>query len=254
MLFPFLLGFLSSFGHCVGMCSGVALILSRRAQLARTPADAGRKGSAARGLIPAHAGRVITYSLLGLAAGGIGEGAGRGLPVQFLQAQGGIALATACLAAYLALALLGSLPSPERLFAGLARSWGRAMQRLQTPAPRSRLFPSSQAFPSAPLHLFALGLLWGLLPCGLVFSALLMAAASGSALQGALSMAAFGMGTWPALLGVHWLGGWARRAVWPRAAGALVMLAFGTQMALRGLAAWGVIGHYHIHSLGLVLW
>ena len=47
---------------------------------------------------------------------------------------------------------------------------------------------------------FPLGLLWGWLPCGLVYSALVTALASGSAASGALMMLAFGLGTLPNLL------------------------------------------------------
>ncbi|MBI3972728.1 MAG: sulfite exporter TauE/SafE family protein [Chloroflexi bacterium] len=53
------------------------------------------------------------------------------------------------------------------------------------------------------LRLYATGLLWGLLPCGLVLTALLAAATTGSPLSGALTMFAFGAGTWPALLAIH---------------------------------------------------
>jgi sulfite exporter TauE/SafE len=51
-----------------------------------------------------------------------------------------------------------------------------------------------------PLHAFGLGLIWGWLPCGLVYSALALAMASGSPLQGATIMAGFGLGTLPMLL------------------------------------------------------
>ena len=51
-----------------------------------------------------------------------------------------------------------------------------------------------------------LGALWGWLPCGLVYSVLLTALASGSAPRGALIMLAFGLGTLPNLLaiGLFW--------------------------------------------------
>jgi sulfite exporter TauE/SafE len=53
-----------------------------------------------------------------------------------------------------------------------------------------------------PGHPLGLGLLLGLLPCGLLYSALIAAAARGDALQGALALLLFGLGTAPALLGV----------------------------------------------------
>ena len=52
----------------------------------------------------------------------------------------------------------------------------------------------------SPLHAFPFGFVWGWLPCGLVYSTLTWAAVSGSALDGALIMFAFGLGTLPAML------------------------------------------------------
>jgi len=51
-----------------------------------------------------------------------------------------------------------------------------------------------------PAQAFPLGMLWGWLPCGLVYSALATALASGSSVRGALAMLAFGLGTLPNLL------------------------------------------------------
>ena len=53
---------------------------------------------------------------------------------------------------------------------------------------------------------YALGLVLGLLPCGLVYGALAAAAGTGGMLDGALAMAAFGAGTVPALVAAGWLG------------------------------------------------
>jgi hypothetical protein len=99
-----------------------------------------------------------------------------------------------------------------------------------------------------------LGMLWGLLPCGLVLTALLAAAVAGSPGQGALTMLAFGLGTWPALLGMGWVAqhGLPRAIPWPRQAAALIVLLFGTQMLLRGLATWGWVNHLRVG--GVMLW
>lgn len=53
---------------------------------------------------------------------------------------------------------------------------------------------------SSPLAAFPYGIIWGWLPCGLVYSTLVWSLASGSALNGALTMLFFGLGTLPALL------------------------------------------------------
>jgi sulfite exporter TauE/SafE len=234
MLAAFLLGLLGSLGHCVGMCGPIALLIGRGRALGP------------RGLALAHLGRLTTYALLGAAAGllGLAAHAGHGghghgaAPAGLGAAQGALALLVAAAAVYQALALLGRAPSPELLLAGLTRRWGRAMRGVGgAGAPR----------------LYAAGLLWGLLPCGLVLTALLAALAAGAPAAGALTMAAFGLGTVPAHLALGWL---ARRAAgpraWPRYAAAAVVLLFAAQMAARGLAAWGLVAHVALGSL--VLW
>ena len=82
---------------------------------------------------------------------------------------------------------------------------------------------------SAPGGVFATGFLWALMPCGLLYSALLVAALSGGALQGALTMALFGFGSGAWLVAGPWVWGRLRhrldaaRAEWgTRMAGALL--------------------------------
>ncbi|MBW6083160.1 sulfite exporter TauE/SafE family protein, partial [Pseudomonas aeruginosa] len=79
---------------------------------------------------------------------------------------------------------------------GLTRveALGRGLWRHLEPFAR-RLLPVS-SLPRALL----LGAIWGWLPCGLVYSTLLWATSQGSALDSALLMLAFGLGTWPVLL------------------------------------------------------
>jgi sulfite exporter TauE/SafE len=76
---------------------------------------------------------------------------------------------------------------------GLERLGARFWRRLQP------LTGSAMGLPG-PARFFALGALWGFLPCGLVYSALALAAASGSAAGGALAMLAFGAGTLPSMI------------------------------------------------------
>ena len=103
---------------------------------------------------------------------------------------------------------------------------------------------------------YGLGLLWGLLPCGLVWAALLTAAVAASPVAGALTMIACGLGTWPVGLSVSLAArgpGWALRpSPHLRSLAAVVILAFGLQMALRGLAAWGLVEHLYLG--GLMVW
>lgn len=259
MITAFLLGLTGSLGHCVGMCSGVALLLSRKAN-----ATGWR-------LLLLHGGRLTTYGLLGALAGGVGLAlnamgghaghshmppAAVGWPSLTVM-QGGLALLTAFVAAYMAIALVGHAPSPEIFLRTLTQWWGRQMRRIQVPVTgddRKRVFHKNPLSPL--LTIYGLGLLWGMLPCGLVGAALLTAAVSASPVAGAFTMIAFGLGTWPVGLSVslsaHWPGWALRPTPYLRSLAAVLILAFGLQMALRGLAAWGMVEHLHLG--GLMVW
>ena len=171
------LGLLGGFGHCVGMCSPFVLFVSRSSR----PADGGR--------LPAlvaqswyHAGRITTYAVLGAAAGTLGG------VVQLAGTLLGFQRAAAIVAGgvLVAWALVSLSDLVPRLGGG-----GRVFTRVAG-ALKGRLLG----------HPFATGLFLGFLPCGLVYSALIAAAARGGTVQGAAALAVFGMGTAPALLGV----------------------------------------------------
>jgi len=202
------IGFLGS-AHCIGMCGGIASALS----LAMPPE---RRGTAT--LVAHHAcyslGRVLSYAIAGALAGAVGLVLG-----QALGARGGLVLrvAAAAMLVLLGLYLAGWWPG----LAFLERQGARVWQKL---APLTSRLRPGRSLPSA----FALGMLWGWLPCGLVYSALALAATSGSPAHGALLMAAFGFGTLPATLATGLL---AQRLTWltrapvsRRLAGALMIL------------------------------
>ena len=177
-LFGFLsLGLLGGFGHCVGMCSPFVLFVSRR----YVAPDAGR-AAAFRAQLWYTAGRVLTYALLGALAGALGgvvQLAGALLGLQ--RAASVVAGAVLVLWALVALSdLVPGLETGGSLFAKVAaRLKGRV-----------------------PGHPFAIGLFLGLLPCGLLYSAVIAAVARGGPLEGALALTLFGLGTAPALLGL----------------------------------------------------
>ncbi len=171
------LGLLGGFGHCVGMCSPFVLFVSRR----YVAPHAGR-AAAFRAQLWYTAGRVLTYALLGALAGALGgvvQLAGALLGLQ--RAASVVAGAVLVLWALVALSdLVPGLESGGSLFAKVAaRLKGRV-----------------------PGHPFAVGLFLGLLPCGLLYSAVIAAVARGGPLEGALALTLFGLGTAPALLGV----------------------------------------------------
>ena len=183
----FVAGLLGS-THCVAMCGGIATALG-----------APRSGAGARSLpLLYQLGRIGSYGIGGALVGALGAAAGLGLALARWSEV--LRLATALIVVVIGLDIaLGSgqrarwLRAPERLGAML---WRRV-------APAAR-----RALPAAPgARALALGLLWGWLPCGLVYSALLAAAVAGSVAGGAATMIAFGLGTLPAMVGLSFAGG-----------------------------------------------
>jgi len=221
MLASFLLGLLGSLGHCVGMCSAVVILFDRQ------PAFQNKFA-----WLLAHAGRITTYALLGLIFGAFGQ-----TLWAFDKLQAALSILFAILAFYMASAFIGLTPSPELLFSSMTQRWGRAIRALNN---ASILSP------------FLLGLLWGLLPCGLILTALVTAIASGSAIQGAINMLVFGVATLPSLSAVKWLAQKSASRLWSRSLASLVMMFFGFQFAMRGFAALGMVGHFMLGEL--MLW
>ena len=186
-LLPLFLAGLLGGTHCVAMCGGVVAALAGGA--VSVTAGAGRPGVAGRLplLLSYNAGRIASYGLAGAIAGGLGF-AGASLASQLPARLVLLVLANLLLVA-MGLYLMG-LP---KLLLPLERGGAVLWRRLQ-PATR-RFLPAR-----TPLQALPLGLIWGWLPCGLVYSALASALASGSAGRGALVMLAFGLGTLPNLL------------------------------------------------------
>jgi sulfite exporter TauE/SafE len=179
------LGLLGGFGHCTGMCTPFVMFVSRRAR--GSGAHRGVIGLVDRSAVITSqlsytAGRVLTYSILGAVAGALGgvvELAGALLGVQRAAA----VVAGAMLIAWAAAALSETMPALYGTGTGFARLAGRLKGRV-------------------PGHPFVLGLFLGLLPCGLLYSAIIAAVALGSAIKGAIALALFGIGTAAALFGV----------------------------------------------------
>lgn len=200
----FIVGLLGG-GHCAGMCGGIVGALSLQ-----TP----QGGTAVLVHLAYNCGRIGSYVLAGLLAGLIGQAAGNLLAVQ----QGLYLFASLMLIA-MGLYLLGV----TQFLAPLERGGQTLWQRIQ---PLTRRFLPVRGVAQA----LPLGLLWGWLPCGLVYSALTTALAAGSAGKGALLMLAFGLGTLPNLLLAGLLLSRFRRFVQARATrvvSGLLVLAYG---------------------------
>jgi len=179
-----------------------------------------------------NAGRVTTYALLGAAAGGTGAlalSATQLLPVQ---------RTLYVVANLFLLALALAIVWKHEGYAWLQRA-GIALFGNVLPAVRPLL-----AANSVPAR-YALGMIWGLVPCALTYSVLPIALFAGGALQGAAVMLAFGLGTLPNLLGAGWIlsrtRGWLDAGVVRYAAAALLagFALVGIWRAVFGAAALG---------------
>ncbi|MDA8251838.1 MAG: sulfite exporter TauE/SafE family protein [Rhodospirillales bacterium] len=201
--------------HCAPMCGGFVLAqVSDR--MARLPAARLCESARLRGalLLPYHAGRLATYSLLGAGAGTLGRQLAAG------GLGGALLLLAAALFALQAVARVrpGLLPALPAAPAGWLRVLAAAARRVPGGLP--------------------LGLLLGLLPCGLLYAALAAAAATGDPARGALGMLAFGLGTVPGLFAVglaghlagrRWRGRTARLAPAVLLANAALLVMLGLQ-------------------------
>jgi sulfite exporter TauE/SafE len=166
----FLMGLMGSV-HCTTMCGPIAAVVC--------------KGDRRQGLWP-HVGRLASYMLLGAGVGAVGLAVQRVLPLALVQLGARVAAA-------LLLIALGFYA------AGLFSRWA-SLERVTSPAfGRISGFLAARAGSGLPARV-AQGAVWGLLPCGLVYGALGLAALAGSAQGGARVMLAFGAGTLPALI------------------------------------------------------
>lgn len=173
------LGFLGSF-HCVGMCGPIALAL---------PLDRSSKLKTLIGSLLYNFGRMLTYSLLGLLFGLIGQGFFIAGYQNILSISLGILILVLLLFNTKQFKFISQLQTKfsflGKIKSGIINLFGRK---------------SNSA-------LFLIGLLNGLLPCGLVYIGIAGAIATGDALYGSLFMFFFGFGTLPAMLFINMISG-----------------------------------------------
>ncbi len=238
LLLVMTLGFLGSFGHCVGMCGPLTAAFSLPG-LQEQPKSHWQQFVFHCCL---NLGRVLSYALVGASLGAVGS---------VLIASGQMA------------GIGSSLRRGVALLMGLLLIWLGLMQVAPTLLPRlpllhplaqqplherlSRLmirvsgqFSTRRQSRTHALTPFLLGSLWGLVPCGFLYTAQIKAAETGSAGQGAATMLAFGLGTLPTMLGIgistarlsgdqrsqlYRLGGWVTLAI-----GVLTLLRTGEMM------------------------
>ncbi|MBI4996446.1 MAG: sulfite exporter TauE/SafE family protein [Rhodocyclales bacterium] len=170
----FLVGLLGG-SHCVGMCGGIVGALSLQAPQGRMALPV---------QLAYNLGRIASYTAAGMFAGALAQIVGELLPLQRA-----LYFVASLMLVAMGVYLLGMTQS----LAWLEKRGQFVWRRVQPFT--ARFLPVRGAAQALPL-----GLLWGWLPCGLVYSALTTALASGSAGKGALLMLAFGLGTLPNLL------------------------------------------------------
>ena len=189
----FLLGLFSTV-HCIGMCGGIigALSLSLPVEIRN------HKPRLFIFVTTYNIGRLLSYTLAGLIAGAVGTGvlASTGFD------QGHVILQYVGVAMMVAIGiyLAGWLPQ-----LAIVEKIGVPLWQKLEPIGR-KLLPVA-SLPKA----LAYGMIWGWLPCGLVYFVLIWALTAGDALHGALMMLAFGLGTLPTLLTAGFMTSWVTR-------------------------------------------
>ena len=212
-LFAVLLVGLLGGTHCVGMCGGIVAAISLQLP---------GQGTRFSYHFAYNTGRILSYAGAGAVAGALGA------TTLLLQGLWPVQLVLYGVANLMLVALGLYLAGLWQVVTQIERLGGLLWQRLQ---PFSKhLLPVKN-----PAQAFALGALWGWLPCGLVYSVLISALASGSAFAGATTMLAFGLGTLPNLIAMglfaQQLQSFTRNRWVRRAAGLLVA----------GFGAWGLL-------------
>jgi uncharacterized protein len=201
----FITGLASSL-HCLGMCGGAisAMMLTAKprashlhvstfpiAQLTSVRQLAASPVVAMTNLplvLAFNGGRILSYSVAGAVAGALGSGAGALLMNDAMPLRLALFLVANIIMLLTGLYIAGWTAG----FAPLERA-GQHLWRNLSPLTK-KLLPV-ESLPQAAL----LGGLWGWIPCGLVYAMLVAALASGNALNGAVTMIAFGLGTLPAM-------------------------------------------------------
>jgi sulfite exporter TauE/SafE len=211
-LTAFLVGLLGGV-HCLSMCGGVvgSLTLGLDPRIRRDPWL----------MLPYQ----VTYNLARIAGYATAGALFGGLGALLLQLDAFQVMQRALYAlAGVVMILLGLyLGGWWRLIAVVERAGAVLWRRLE---PLGRRILPVRSLPQAA----ALGYLWAWIPCGLVYSVLITAVATGSVVDGALVMLAFGLGTLPNLLGIGFLAGAAARVserAWVRQVAGLLVIGFG---------------------------
>lgn len=191
-LSAFIIGLLSS-GHCLGMCGGITSMLTSAIAQENSPKNNLLTSAYSKNpfynksllVFCYNIGRISSYALLGAIVGFTGSIAAKNI---------GVPLAGLRMVAGVFLVLLGLYLGQWLMVLSKIETIGKKLWQVISPL-SNKVIPVNN-----PLKALSLGVIWGWLPCGLVYSTLTWALASGDAITGALIMTSFGLGTLPALL------------------------------------------------------
>ena len=189
----FLLGFFSTL-HCIGMCGGIigALSLSLPIEIRNN------KPKLFSFVLSYNIGRLLSYGTAGLIAGAVGTSVLQS--TGFDQGHAVLRVTGVTMMVAIGLYLTGWLPQLAQVEKLGIPIW----KRLE---PIGRKLVPVASIPRA----VAYGMIWGWLPCGLVYFVLIWALTSGDAWSGALTMIAFGAGTLPTLITAGFMTSWITR-------------------------------------------
>ncbi|CAA6827712.1 MAG: Heavy-metal-associated domain (N-terminus) and membrane-bounded cytochrome biogenesis cycZ-like domain, possible membrane copper tolerance protein [uncultured Thiotrichaceae bacterium] len=219
VLGAFLVGFLGGV-HCLGMCGGIVAAVSSQ------PTQLSKPSSQLPVLFGYNLGRISSYVIAGALMGGLGQGIFT--LVDLKETQDILGAIAAVFMIVLGFYLSGIWNGLQRIEKGGTYLWRKI-------EPLGRRFIPTKTFGQA----FPLGLVWGWIPCGMVYTVLTWAVFVGSWQQGAMLMLAFGLGTLPNLLAMgiaaNKLGRF-RQNPWVRGVAGLLVGLFGVWMLVSALA------------------
>jgi sulfite exporter TauE/SafE len=207
--------FLGLFGssHCLLMCGGISAALST--QVARETGT-----SVTLSTLAFNLGRITSYGLAGLLVATLGL---------WLQGINDVLLQVMRTLAAVLLILMGLYIARWATWLTRLEQLGQSLWRHIQPLTTGLIHQGSLA------KRYQLGLLWGWLPCGLVYSTLSWAATSGQPLQGAAIMMVFGLGTLPALFASSLAAGSLMQLLnhqWSRTIAGVLLICFGIWTAM----------------------
>jgi sulfite exporter TauE/SafE len=231
--------------HCLGMCGGISATVALASPLAGAPgprvvpiapaatAPSPAASTAQVNVLAFNAGRLASYAMAGALAGTLGgglAGLGQGWIIsETMPVRTALFVFANLMIVFTGLYLMGV----PQLLAPLERAGGLVWRHISPHA--RRLLPLTTR-----LHAVLFGMLWGWIPCGMVYAVLLTAMSAGSAPGGAMTMLAFGVGTLPVMVGAGWsagsLRGWTQKPRIRLIAGVAVVA-----MGLFGLSRVGTL-------------